>query len=86
MVEPCPAMLAEAERLPTSRPPEPRALEGRILAVLAADSSEAGLTVAEIHRRLQSKHDEHEVQLSLDKLMELQAVFNTFSHERYAAL
>ena len=54
--------------------------------MLAADSSEEGLTVAEIHRRLQPKHDEHEVQLSLDKLMELQAVFNTFSHERYAAL
>ncbi len=74
------------ERLLASRPPETRALESRVLAVLAADSSEEGFTVAEIHRLLQSKHDEHEVQLSLDKLIEQQAFFNTFSYERYAAL
>ena len=57
-----------------------------VLAVLLADSAEAGLTVADIFGRLKAKHDEREIQRALDMLIEQQAVFNTFSHERYAAV
>ena len=61
-------------------------LEDRILAVLVADRSFEGLTAAAVQRLLEPEHGEHEVWLSLNKLVERQIAFNTLSDQRFAAL